>query len=88
MLQITTAVWYIWYPIANYGTPYKYRATYPRVRELISLKYKYYARQEWQILTYFTQKEASIRRGTSLETSTDRPGASLNYSSLSSYSKH
>jgi len=33
-------------------------------------------------------EEASIRRGTSLEKTADRPGASLNYSSPSSYSKH
>ena len=37
---------YVWYPVANYSTLYKYRATNPRVRELISLKDKYYARTE------------------------------------------
>jgi hypothetical protein len=43
----------------------------PRVRELISLKYKYYARQESQMLTYFTRKEANIRRGIYLEQSAE-----------------
>ena len=33
-------------------------------------------------------EEASIRRGTSLEKTADRPGTSPNYSSPSSYSKH
>jgi hypothetical protein len=29
---------YVWYPVANYGTLYKYRVMIQRVRELISLK--------------------------------------------------